>query len=49
MAIFSKADATKRPPSSKKETLESLKNGKLQDSATSVLREVALDLSRKYA
>ena len=34
---------------SKKETLESLKNGKLQDSATSVLKEVALDLSRKYA
>jgi F-type H+/Na+-transporting ATPase subunit alpha len=34
---------------SKKEVLESLKAGKLEDSSTSVMREVALDLARKYA
>ena len=34
---------------SKKDVLESLKKGKLQDATTAVLREVALDLARKYA
>ncbi len=34
---------------SKKEVLASLKAGKLEASATSVLKEVALDLARKYA
>jgi F-type H+-transporting ATPase subunit alpha len=34
---------------SNKEALESLKAGKLQDATTSVLREVALDLARKFA
>jgi F-type H+-transporting ATPase subunit alpha len=33
----------------KKEALESLKAGKLQDATTSILREVALDLARKFA
>jgi len=34
---------------SKKDILESLKVGKLKESSTDVLREVALDLARKYA
>jgi F-type H+-transporting ATPase subunit alpha len=34
---------------SNKKALESLKAGKLQDATTSILREVALDLARKFA
>jgi F-type H+-transporting ATPase subunit alpha len=34
---------------SKKEVLEALKAGKLEESSTSVMREVALDLARKFA
>ena len=34
---------------SKRDVLESLKVGKLKESSTDVLREVALDLARKYA
>jgi F-type H+-transporting ATPase subunit alpha len=34
---------------SNKKALESLKVGKLQDATTSILREVALDLARKFA
>ena len=34
---------------SKKSVLEALKSGKLEESSTSVLREVALDIARKFA